>query len=126
MEEVIFTFVNGKNSTYQLKEPELEQKHKDLLLGGLIRAWEHNTSENRNRFTQMLLDNYKKDAVTSFFEKINQQQDIDPEIQEIVNKNFDELIDPVLKPVCSLFIQTESLTSQTICLNCGHEKFMHQ
>lgn len=54
---------NMKNpKRIERKESELKPEEKDLLYGELIRAWNNNPKENRNRFLQMLSELMQKEA----------------------------------------------------------------
>ncbi len=60
--ERLFVFHNsvGPNSTerIEVKESDLTQQQKDLLLGELVLKWEYNTSENRNKFFKFIIDKF--------------------------------------------------------------------
>lgn len=66
------------------KESELTAPEKDLLLGQLIRDWEHNTDENRDRF----LKKYKfvHDPGNPRFNTPSQGEKVTP---SIIEKHFD-------------------------------------
>lgn len=61
MKTYTFTQSKGKGTekTYTLKESELKQREKDLLLGELIRQWEDSPVDTQIRFMKMMCDAVK-------------------------------------------------------------------
>lgn len=49
-----YTFFSTEKGRFTLKESELEESHKQHLMGELMKAWNDNPKENQHRFMEML------------------------------------------------------------------------
>ena len=68
-----YTFTKSKGGgieeTYTLKESELTQKEKDLLLGELLKVWDNSPIDTQISFMQMMCDAVK-DKNTERFKNV--------------------------------------------------------
>jgi len=61
--------VSGK---YCLKENELEQKHKDLILGKLLKVWNESPGEVQRKFSHIIIKDMSKGKVVYNVNPFNQ------------------------------------------------------
>jgi hypothetical protein len=73
-DEKTYDFFCSETGRTSLKESELDQPHKDLLLGELMKAWNDNPKENQHRFMDMLYRQSKENLNSAHLIRVEQMK----------------------------------------------------